>query len=216
MVTLRGTDRTSAWTAGGSRSLKPGRCASLLAVLTFAVLAVAQPVSAQVGCGDFVTADVTLTADLDCTGFTGTMLTVGANGITIDGQGHRIIAPDAGAMVSITGHTGVTIRNIDLSGSPTGISVTGGGGNTFTGVDVSGFGETPVGTGILLSGSPGNLIENSTATNRVQGIRLLGNSDGTTIQGNVLRDNIKAIDGRSTLGQGHVMRLDPNPDPRRV
>ncbi len=103
--------------SGGSRSLKRSQCASLLAVLTFAVLAVAQPVSAQVGCQEIVTADVTLTADLDCTGFTGTILTVGANGITIDGQGHRIIAPDASAMISLGGRSGVSIVNIDLSGT---------------------------------------------------------------------------------------------------
>ncbi len=205
MVTLRGTDRTSAWTAGGSRSLKPGRCASLLAVLTFAVLAVAQPISAQVGCGDLVTADVTLTADLDCTGFTGTVLTVDADQITIDGQGHRIIAPDAGAMVSITGHTGVTIRNIDLSGSPIGISVTGGGGNTFTDVNVSWLGATPSGEGILLFNSTGNLIELSTVTNRESGIRIFRDSDGTTVQGNDLTGNSTAINGSGNFGQGHVI-----------
>jgi parallel beta-helix repeat protein len=61
----------------------------LLATVPTAVLA------AQPSCGDILTVSTTLTADLDCSGYDGTALTLGAKGITLDLNGH-----------TLTGYTG--------------------------------------------------------------------------------------------------------------
>ena len=79
-------------------------------------------------CGDTITSNAILVADLDCTGTTGTVLTIGANNVYFDGQGHKILVPNATLMVGLTGRTGVSILNVDLSGvAGNGITISGGG-----------------------------------------------------------------------------------------
>src|SRR5687767_4547714 len=76
-----------------------GARTSLAAALVILIM-VPPPIAAQ-SCGSSITSDLTLTADLDLTGCSGTALSIGADGITIDGQGHRIIAPDASVVILI-------------------------------------------------------------------------------------------------------------------
>src|ERR1035438_5969726 len=73
--------------------------------------------AAAVEPGDTITTDTTLTADLVDHAFTGTVLTIGADNITLDGGGHVIDAPSAGAVIFCGNHTGVTIKNVSASGS---------------------------------------------------------------------------------------------------
>ncbi len=62
------------------------RSAKIVAQAALALLgAVEVPAFAQ-SCNSTITSNLTLTADLDLTGCTGTALTFGADGITIDGQ----------------------------------------------------------------------------------------------------------------------------------
>ena len=73
---------------------------------------------AQVACGDTLTADTTLTADLVCAkGFTGDVLTIGADGIVLDGDGFAIVAPDADAKVFSNGFSNSVIQDLDVSSS---------------------------------------------------------------------------------------------------
>ena|GEM_PF-1233178 len=88
-------------------------------------------------CGTTLVASLTLDADLDCSGTTGTVLTVGADDITINGQGHRIIAPGAGTVITSTNRQRLTVRDIDLSGGRaygTGLDINNGDGHRVTNI----------------------------------------------------------------------------------
>jgi parallel beta-helix repeat protein len=49
--------------------------------------------AAQPSCGDTLMTNTTLTADLDCSGYGGTALTMGANGIVLNLNGHTLWGP---------------------------------------------------------------------------------------------------------------------------
>lgn len=84
--------------------------------------AAAPPQATALSCGDQVTQDTELTADVDCTALTlGSALIVAGNGITLDLNGHTIQGPSNPASVSTFG---VVVR---------------GSGNTVKGGTVSGF-----------------------------------------------------------------------------
>ncbi|MBO2454390.1 right-handed parallel beta-helix repeat-containing protein [Actinomadura barringtoniae] len=92
------------------------------AALTLAAGAVALPVtSAQattVTCGQVVTADLRLTADLTCSG---TALSIGASGVTVDLNGHTITGDGSGRGIAIEGVrpnpslSNTTVRNGTIS-----------------------------------------------------------------------------------------------------
>jgi len=85
-------------------------------------------------CGTTLTESLTLTEDVDCTGYSGVALTLAAPDITLDGAGFRFLAPDASVAISVASTvTGVTIENIDVLGWCTGVGVqiTGGSGHTI-------------------------------------------------------------------------------------
>ena len=50
-------------------------------------------------CGDTLTTHATLSADLDCTGTTGTVFTFAADSVVFDGQGYKFLAPSAPLLV---------------------------------------------------------------------------------------------------------------------
>ena len=64
-------------------------------------------------CGETVTQDVRLDGDLACAG---NGLTVGADGIRIDLNGHTIQGSGTGVGIAITGHHDVTISGGRLRG----------------------------------------------------------------------------------------------------
>jgi parallel beta-helix repeat protein len=76
------------------------------------------PIAVQ--CGDTVTTDVTLTADLDCTG---TALTIGAANVTIDLGGHVISGTDTSIGIVGQGFDGITIRDGALEGFAFGVDI---------------------------------------------------------------------------------------------
>ena len=155
-------------------------------------------------CGS-ITANLTLTADLDCTGKFGTALIIDADGITIDGQGHSILAPNASTVVSIGNHTSVSVINVTLvGGSSIGIYVSGGSGNVISGVDVSGSGPSRLGEGIQFNSGSNNTTTNVTASNRFYGIRVLFASSGNTFRGNAITDNYYGIYALQNTGQGNL------------
>jgi hypothetical protein len=107
------------------------RAMLVLGFLGAVALAAPGPVAAADPlCGTTITSNLTLTADVDCSGTTGTVLTVGADNLTIDGQGHAIIAPNAAWVISTYYHSGTTIRNVDVSGSGSGTGIDVWGSNT--------------------------------------------------------------------------------------
>jgi hypothetical protein len=72
--------------------------------------------AAQVSCGQVVTQSATLDADLVCSGSSG--LVIGADGITIDLNGHTISGSltIGGVGIDLADHDMVTVRNGTLDG----------------------------------------------------------------------------------------------------
>ncbi len=98
-------------------------CLSLLLLVGSARAADCGDTIAVCACGDTVVNDYTLTSDLVCPPvFTGNALTLGADGITIDGQGlYRIEAPNATAVIQNRLHSDWTLQNIAIRGGLFGI-----------------------------------------------------------------------------------------------
>jgi parallel beta-helix repeat protein len=89
---------------------------ALGAVLAFGLLAAvpAAVLAAQPTCGQTLTTNTTLTADLDCSGYGGTALTMGAKGIVLNLNGHTIWGPagnDSLYGVYSDGYNRTTIKN---------------------------------------------------------------------------------------------------------
>ena len=56
--------------------------------------------------GTAITTDLTLTGDLDCNETTGTAITLGADGVTLDRQDHAIVAPATSTVIAVGGKDG--------------------------------------------------------------------------------------------------------------
>jgi len=163
-------------------------------------------------CGETVTADYTLPADLSCSG---TGLTIGAENITFDCAGHSITGPGSGIGVKSSGHSGVTIENCEVSGFAQGILSSNGNSNHIinnTVHDNSQYGigirlatsytiaENNVsysGVGIRISASSGSDVYGNTVTNTTgpigHGIDMVATSSGNTIRDNTLETNNVSI-----------------------
>jgi hypothetical protein len=70
--------------------------------------------AAQPSCGDTLTSNTTLTADLDCSGYTGTALSMGKNKVVLDLNGHTIwgyAGSDTYTGVDTNGYHKTVIKN---------------------------------------------------------------------------------------------------------
>jgi parallel beta-helix repeat protein len=153
------------------------RAGSAIAALVICVLLSAAAPAAQaqpVSCGQVITADTTLEADLTC--WNETALFIGAPGITLDLGGHTVSGQ---ATIHNEGHDDVTIQNGRLvdDGSE-GMVLTGVTGNVVRNLSASGL----LG-GITLVDSDENRVVN----NRVAGVflSLTGGSDRNVVARNV-------------------------------
>jgi hypothetical protein len=160
--------------------------ASLLAAL---ILIGAAPASAQPACGEVITQDTTLTADLDCQGSDG--LVIGAPGIRLDLGGHRIST--YGTAVRNPGYANVTIRNGSIGFDTRGIVLTGATGNTIRDILIEGLV-----VGIELRDSDDNRI----VANRLRSalIDVDSNSDGNVVRENVVsaHEGVISVSGSHT------------------
>lgn len=77
--------------------------------------------AASIGCGTVVTTDTTLTADI--TGCPGDGIVIGANGITLDLNGHTLSGTGGGDGVDSYLFTGIHVLNGTIEGFSTGILV---------------------------------------------------------------------------------------------
>jgi hypothetical protein len=117
-------------------------------------------------CGDTITSSMSLAADLICPTTTGFALNVLGANITLDGKGHKIVAPLAAAGVFVQGAND-TVRNLTVNG-------------------VRG------GDGILAYEAPGVRIYANDVSNNLQGIVLYADStanSGADVWNNVARGN---------------------------
>lgn len=73
--------------------------------------------AAALACGDAVTDNRKLHADLDCSSYAGPALTIDANGVTLDLNGHTITGPDdQNGIYAADRRKDVTIKNGTISG----------------------------------------------------------------------------------------------------
>jgi hypothetical protein len=96
----------------------------------------AAPAAAQPACGEVLTEDTTLEADLNCWRYDGYALTIGAPGITVDLGGHEL-----GAWQGILnqGHDHVTIRNGSILSELGSITLEGVERNVVRAIDTNGL-----------------------------------------------------------------------------
>ena len=197
----------AAWTLG------PGAGRQLVTVsvgsaetrfVAYGMAAVRQVAHASLpSCGDVITADVTLSGDLTCpAGFTGTVLTIGADGITFDGAGRTVTAPDASRIFSATSKTGITIKDVIVApgtGSGTGVGLSDVTTSTLSGITV-----TNRAFGIHASTATGNLLEGNTLSGNATGINVQG--DGNIFSDNDLSNNSNV--GLQISGSGFTITND--------
>jgi parallel beta-helix repeat protein len=95
----------------------------------------AKPVDA--GCGQTITADTTLDSDL--TKCSGPGITIGADGITLDLNGHTIDGKGKGSGVNnVAGHDGVTIEDGSIRNFMESVAIVGASDNHLRGLSLSG------------------------------------------------------------------------------
>jgi hypothetical protein len=136
-----------------------------VAALAFAVTPAAQAAAPK--CGDTVTKDVTLTADLDCSAGGTNGLYVGRDGVTIDLNHHKIIGAggsDGYEGIENDGYNDVTIENGTVQGFKDQILLNDVVGNTVSHVYLR---PSSVGyyNGLLLNNGSGTRIVDSKVNN---------------------------------------------------
>ncbi len=181
--------------------------------------------AATVSCGQTITKNTTLTADVGpCAG---DGIIIGADNITLNLNGRRVFGnSDQGASgefagirlagrtgVTVTGHPGKSGKTGTVSGFEAGVVIDGGSANTVQNLAVrdnigrDDFRNADLGDGIVIFDSPSNrILNNVVAHNGIfNGIGVLGStSDNTTIQGNTVEDTVGAGGGGGS-GQGIII-----------
>ena len=183
--------------------MEPARRLVLLAVVMLSVV-VSGPLAGTaqadpVNCGDTVTTNVTLQADVGpCTG---DGIIVCADAIVLDLNGHRVVGTDGpldgGVGVRVGDHDGVTVTNGTVERFDAGITITGGAGNTISAVVARDNFPQGVaaddGDGISISGTSADnntVVGNSVINNGpFAGISIFGGTASDQITGTVIDDN---------------------------
>ena len=147
-------------------------CRMKLATMLAVVMLMNASAKAQVSPGDTITTDTVLTNDLLNCPSRG--LIIGADNITLDGNGHLITGMGSFAGIVLENRKGVTIKNCRVEGFGTGIRLSYGGNN--------------------------NLIDNHTNQNYSSGIYLVS-SYGNTLSGNIANNNAD-LDGDHNIAHG--------------
>ncbi len=128
---------------------------------------------ASIGTWVSATKTCTLTTDLTET------IQIDSDGITLDGNGHTLTGSNTGNGVYLNSTTGVTVRNMNITGFARGIEIWRSNGNTIAGSTFSGNYY-----GINIRSSDGNTVAGNDASgNRYDGITLYG-SDANSLTGN--------------------------------
>jgi len=166
----------------------------------------------SVSCGDILTEDTTLDADLDCSVIGGTAFIIGADGITLDLNGHTVTGDGTGRGVdnsggyilfgdpSVAGYDNVTIKNGVIDGFATGVFLVNVSGNTLSELEIRNSKTTAglqgIGINLWLNCRNNIVRGNKIHDNERQGILLGcypdfvgGSCDGLQPMNNVIEDN---------------------------
>lgn len=162
----------------------------------------------QLSCGTTITSNVTLTSDMDCSGYGGTAITIGASNVTLDLNGYQITASAGNLGVYITGgFSNITITssrpggkiNSSVSSILFGFGLSS--NVTISDIDLSWTGNsTPNGYGIAVHGGyegvvNGLTINNITANNREAGFITSSTTPSTNIliTNSIFNENIYGL-----------------------
>ena len=181
--------------------------------------------SSGTGCGQVVTTNLTLTANIGpCTG---PGLIIQADNITVNLNGHSVVGPGptngTNPGIDIETHTGVTVENGSVSNFDVGVFINMSAAVTVTNLNVhDNIGPDPdpssMSGGITIFHSSGGQIVNNVLThNGVNaGIGVFGiDSDANVIKGNTVTGSVRsASTGGGGLGIDVTALLEPT-DPRR-
>ena len=144
------------------------------------------PLQGGVFAGAIITYNVLMAGDLNVpVGFTGIVITIAADGVTFDGNGHQIITSVVGTVMQINNRMNVTIVNVIVPGMGFGTGLTIGGtfGNTVTGCDFSNHS-----IGIQIDGNPGgavgNILDGNNCSNGAIGINVSSSSGNQILNNN--------------------------------
>jgi parallel beta-helix repeat protein len=149
-------------------------------------------------CGDTITRDTRLSLNLrDCPG---DGLVIGADGITLDLDGHSVDGDSSGDDVGIevAGHHGVTIANGSVREFGEGVLVLGGGDIAIQGMESADAGHG----GITVDGSRGVVVEGNVVRGAVAGI-IVSRSDTVRVGAN--RVSASALGGIPVFASQHVV-----------
>ncbi|HWH34637.1 MAG TPA: right-handed parallel beta-helix repeat-containing protein [Acidimicrobiales bacterium] len=171
--------------------------AATLALLV-SLTAVAPPAAAgHVNCGDVITVDTTLDADVGpCPG---TGLVIGADRVILDLNGHRLFgtagSAGEGVGVLVEGRERVWVTNGAVQHFDAGVAIVGGANNRVTrvrAIDNVGSLAAGFGDGIVAESSTGNVFEDNIIRRNgpFGGITLFGGSTHHTISRNLVQDNV--------------------------
>ena len=138
----------------------------------------------SVACGATILADLRLEHDLTCPG---DAITVGANDVTIDLNGHAITGPGPGSGIGITvrQRSGVSIKGGTISGFATGIMVA-----QSTGVVIKDGHFTQTREAVFFAGTTGSVVKaNVMWQNVLRGVMLRPTGSGLVSTDNQVMDN---------------------------
>ncbi len=196
--------------------------------LTLAMVAQAPPAVGMVACGDTITVNTVLDGDVGPCPANG--IIIGADGITLDLNGHQVFGTPTsgeGAGILVSSHTNVTVKNGTVRLFDGGVLIRNGDHNVVTGITAKdNVGLSDLGDGIAIEGSSDNSILNNTAATNgpFSGIAIYQNSDGdhgfptapainNLIRGNRILNNTACRSGGTGTCEADGIRVEPGVSP---
>ncbi|MDH4222992.1 MAG: right-handed parallel beta-helix repeat-containing protein [candidate division Zixibacteria bacterium] len=127
----------------------------------------------RLDCGCNIASNTVLDKDyLNCAGGG---LSIGADGITLNCNGHIIAGDSTGSGVTLSGRSNVTVKNCNIQAFEKGIYVSSGSGDTLIN-NITNYNSA---YGIHLDSSSGNILSNNTADFNTDGIVLYNSPDNS-------------------------------------
>jgi len=159
--------------------------AALAAVAPAAVAAEPGATAVVTTCGQVVTEDAALAADLHC--LSGGGIVVDADDVVVDLVGHTLSGTTTGNGVSADGRDGIVVRNGTVAGFAIGVALQGGTGARIEALRVE-VADNEEASGILLDGTDDSGVRDNVVVGGGFGVSLLFSADGNTVVENVTED----------------------------
>lgn len=152
-----------------------------------------------IGTWDPDTKTATLTADVYET------IQVDSDGIILDGNGHTLTGSGTGHGIYLSRRTGVTVKNLTITGFSSGFTLSSSTGNTL----VDNVVDTGNYYGIWLMYSDGNKLDNNTLSNNEVGI-LMTSCKNNTLTGNTMSNNSYNFDVQAYSDLEYAHNINEN------